>query len=145
MGWFLHGTWSLWHSSQWLVLYCMKVSTPEERQKKFFLVSKSFCFADSQSLLCEVDNWVYKSLIFFLPPYMSQTWFCTLDLMLPQKREFVCSSPACHCLLSLSSTAAVFCVQECEECCIWAGSGWNCYGNWFFFPAQLRNCVTRLL
>lgn len=39
-------------------------SLHQKRQKKFFLVSKSFCFADSQSLLCEVDNWVYKSYIF---------------------------------------------------------------------------------
>lgn len=95
------------------------------KREKFFLVSKSSCFADSQSLLCEVDSWVLKPFIFPSSLYGTNLIFVL--------REFVCSSLACHCFLSLSSTAAVFGVQECEECCIWAESGWNCYGNWWFF------------
>lgn len=144
MGWFLHGTWSLWHSSQWLVLYCMKVSTPEERQKKFFLVSKSFCFADSQSLLCEVDNWVYKSYIFPSSLYVT-------NLILYFGFNAATKEGICLLFSSLPLPPQPVFHSSCVLCpgmwrVLHLGRKWlELLWKLILFPAQLRNCVTRLL
>lgn len=118
MGQMLHGTQSLCMAELPVACTILHESLQIRRDEKFFLFSKSFYFANSQSLSCEVDSWDFKSVIFFFIPIYHKPEV-VLELNMAPVREFlfVCSSPACH--LGLSSTAAMFCVQEHGECCIW--------------------------
>lgn len=58
-----NGTIAVWHLEPLAELPVVCVIVHESLYirreiKKFFIVSKSSCFADSHSLLCEVDSWV---------------------------------------------------------------------------------------
>lgn len=124
----------VWHGSPWLALYCVNISRSGEMKNSSFS-PKAFYFADSQSLSCEVDSSVSTPVIFsFLPTRHKPEFllwiktgrtrgnFCLclfLPTLLLAPRPVLCSA----------GSAAVFCAQEHGACCIWAESGWNCYGN----------------
>lgn len=50
--------------------YIVWKSPHQKTDEKFFLLSKRFYFADSQSLSCEVDSWIFK---FIFPSYLYMT------------------------------------------------------------------------
>lgn len=121
----------VWHSSLWLVLYCVNVSRSGEMKNS----PKAVYFADSQSLSCKADSSVSLPGIFsflstchkpefllWIKPGHTRGNLCLclfLSTLLLAPRPVLCSA----------GSAAVFCAQEHGACCIWAERGWNCYGN----------------
>lgn len=65
-----NGTNAAWHPEPLYgrapsALCCITWKSPhQKRDEKIFLLFKSYYFADSQSLSCKVDSWVFKSVIF---------------------------------------------------------------------------------
>lgn len=76
-----HGSWNgtnaVWSSEPLYgraprgLSYIMWKSPYQKTDEKVFLLMKRFYFADSHSLSCEVDSWVFKSAIFPSSLYMT--------------------------------------------------------------------------
>lgn len=142
-----NGTIAAWHSEPLAELPVACVVLPESlyirrQRKKFFLVSKVSCFADSQSLLCEIDSWVCKSFLF--PSSLYVTNLILYFGFNTATKEGICLQLAIASLACLSQQLC-FVSRNVKS----AASGQEVAGiameTDFFFPAQLRNCVTRLL